>query len=162
MCSSDLGLETPGTGADTALAALARELWQRYASVRQAGFRPLWQLDGRPMSGDIGAGTAAVAVGLLRRLAPSAPPGPLTLAGGTNARTLQLLDGSGELGRRAAGVAFGGAARSLLQPLLLRAQARQRRLLDCADLLPQALRLAGELVDPWLARPVAAGRGRAG
>ncbi|MFN7899388.1 MAG: LdpA C-terminal domain-containing domain [Synechococcaceae cyanobacterium] len=156
------GLDLPGAGSDRALAALAQELWQRFNAVRTAGFRPLWQLDGRPMSGDIGAGTAMAAVGLLRSLAPLAPPGPLTLAGGTNARTLALLEADGLTGRRAAGVAFGGAARSLLQPLLLAAQARQRRLLDCADLLPQALRLAHDLVDPWLARSVAAGRGGAG
>jgi Fe-S-cluster-containing hydrogenase component 2 len=157
------GLESSGSGSDQALATLAQELWQRFNAVRSAGFAPLWQLDGRPMSGDIGAGTATAAVALLRRLAPLAPPGPLTLAGGTNARTLELLEADGATGRRAAGVAFGGAARSLLQPLLLEAQAQQRRLLDCAELLPQALDLAHNLVDPWLARPVpAAGRGGAG
>jgi Fe-S-cluster-containing hydrogenase component 2 len=146
------GLEASGSGSDPALANLAQELWQRFNAVRRFDFLPLWQLDGRPMSGDIGAGTAAAAVSLLRRLAPSAPPGPLTLAGGTNARTLELLEADGATGHRAAGVAFGGAARALLQPLLLQAQARQRRLLDCPDLLPQALELAHNLVDPWLAR----------
>jgi Fe-S-cluster-containing hydrogenase component 2 len=155
------GLEASGSGSDSALAHLAQELWQRFNAVRSAGFAPLWQLDGRPMSGDIGSGTASAAVALLRRLAPLAPPGPLTLAGGTNARTLELLEADGTTGRRAAGVAFGGAARSLLQPLLLEAQARQRRLLDCPELLPQALHLAHDLVDPWLARavPAAAGGG---
>ncbi len=155
------GLEASGSGSDSALAQLAQELWQRFNAVRSAGFAPLWQLDGRPMSGDIGSGTAAAAVALLRRLAPLAPPGPLTLAGGTNARTLELLEADGTTGRRAAGVAFGGAARSLLQPLLLEAQAQQRRLLDCPELLPQALDLAHDLVDPWLARavPAAAGGG---
>lgn len=38
---------------------LASELWNRFAQVREAGYTPLWQLDGRPMSGDVGAGTAA-------------------------------------------------------------------------------------------------------
>ncbi len=156
------GLEVCGEAPERALSSLSRELWQRFHAVRRAGFRPLWQLDGRPMSGDIGASTAAAAVRLLRRLAAQAPPGPLTLAGGTNARTLELLATEVATGRHAAGVAFGGAARSPLQPLLLQAQARQRRLLDCPDLLPQALGLARALVSPWLARPAAARRGHTG
>ena len=56
------------------------------------GFSPLWQLDGRPMSGDVGAGTARSAVQLWRQLRPEAPPGPLQLAGGTNAHTIELLN----------------------------------------------------------------------
>jgi hypothetical protein len=59
-------------------------------------------------------------VKLLRAVRPWAPPGPLQLAGGTNASSLGLLrpcDG-------AAGVAFGGMARSLLRPLLQEAEGR--------------------------------------
>ena len=37
----------------------------------------LWQLDGRPMSGDIGAGTAQAAVVPLQRRRGQLPPGPL-------------------------------------------------------------------------------------
>ena len=70
------GLEACADGPERALSSLSRELWQRFHAVRRAGFRPLWQLDGRPMSGDIGASTAAAAVRLLRRLAAQAPPRP--------------------------------------------------------------------------------------
>ena len=133
---------------------LATELWQRFRLLRGAGFRPLWQLDGRPMSGDVGAGTAHAAVGLLERLGPLAPPGPLQLAGGTNAHTLAVLARSAA-GPRAAGVAFGGVARRQLQPLLLEAQAEGRRLLDLPRLWPRALEIAVALVGPWLARDVA-------
>lgn len=131
--------------------ALAAELWDRFRQLRAAAQRPLWQLDGRPMSGDLGSGTAHASVRLLQRIAPLAPPGPLQLAGGTNAHTLELV-------RRAAvpavaGVAFGGVARSLLQPLLLEAQARGRRLLDDPQLQPRALAIARSLVEPWLLRP---------
>jgi len=134
------------------VAALAGELWWRFGLLRDAGLRPLWQLDGQPMSGDLGPLPARAAVRLLRGLAPWAPPGPLQLAGGTNAQTLLELHSSG-LGPLAAGVAFGGEARRRLQPWLQPAHARGARLLDSDDLWPQALLHARELVVPWLERP---------
>ena len=127
---------------------LAAELWQRFAPLRQAGLRVLWQLDGRPMSGDVGAGTAHAAVKLLRAVRPWAPPGPLQLAGGTNASSLALLTP----GDGAAGVAFGGMARRLLQPLLLEAERRGTSLREQPELWRQALPLAQGLIQPWLQR----------
>ena len=127
---------------------LAAELWQRFAPLRQARLRVLWQLDGRPMSGDVGAGTAHAAVKLLRAVRPWAPPGPLQLAGGTNASSLGLLHPSDG----AAGVAFGGMARRLLQPLLQAAEQRGGPLREQNDLLEQALPLAQGLIQPWLGR----------
>jgi Fe-S-cluster-containing hydrogenase component 2 len=127
---------------------LAAELWQRYALVRAAGYRPLWQLDGRPMSGDVGAGTARAAVKLLEQIRPWAPPGPLQLAGGTNASTVSLLNPDDG----AAGVAFGGMARTLLQPLLLEAERQGRPLRELPELRELALKLARGLVEPWLQR----------
>ena len=150
------GLE-PATGSalpprPVSVGQLARELWQRHGLVRAAGLRPLWQLDGRPMRGDVGAGTAHAAVRLWQQLAPLAPPGPLQLAGGTNAHTHALArQMAGEVRAPLAGIAFGGVSRSLLQPWLLRAQERGQRLLDADDLWPEALRLVCRLVDPWLA-----------
>ena len=139
--------------ASASVERLVDELWDRFAQVRAAEFAPLWQLDGRPMSGDVGAGTARAAVGLLRRVAGRLPPGPVQLAGGTNDRTLPLVE---MLERSAqgmvAGVAFGSVARARLQGLLLQAQKRGGRLLDQTDLLPEASDLAGDLVDPWLKR----------
>ena len=152
------GLE-PATGSafpprPVSVRELARELWRRHGLVRAAGLRPLWQLDGRPMRGDVGAGTAHAAVRLWQQLAPLAPPGPLQLAGGTNAHTHALArQMAGEVRAPLAGIAFGGVSRSLLQPLLLRAQERGQRLLDADDLWPDALRLVRRLVDPWLAAP---------
>ena len=152
------GLERGASAKDSGSAAaaetplspreLAGELWQRFALVRQCGLKPLWQLDGRPMSGDVGAGTARSAVKLLEAIRPWAPPGPLQLAGGTNASTAALL--SADAG--AAGVAFGGRARSLLQPLLLQAEARGGSLRDCPELLEQALSLTRTLLAPWQSR----------
>ncbi|MFQ6538922.1 MULTISPECIES: LdpA C-terminal domain-containing domain [Aphanothece] len=131
----------------------AAELWQRFAALRHHGFLPLWQLDGRPMTGDVGDGTARAAVQLLRARRTELPPGPLQLAGGTNGRTLPLLQRQPDLARSCAGVAFGGVARRCLQPLLQEAAHRGLRLLAAADLWPEALRLARSLVDPWLERP---------
>ena len=132
---------------------LAAEFWERFAQLRGAGLQPLWQLDGRPMSGDVGAGTARSAVQLLVRVARTMPPGPLQLAGGTNDATLALVEGLGEpLAPLVAGVAFGSVARVRLQELLAQAQARGGRLLDQPDLLEPALDLAVALVEPWLRR----------
>ena len=150
------GLEGEG-GAAQDVEALAERFvdgfWNRFAQVRSAGFTPLWQLDGRPMSGDVGAGTARAAVALWTRVARRMPPGPLQLAGGTNDRTLPLVEALQPPWRGlVAGVAFGSVARARLQPLLVQAQQRGGRLLDQADLLPQACALASNLVAPWLGR----------
>ena len=130
-------------------AALGQELWQRHSSLRRWGFSPLWQLDGRPMSGDVGAGTARVAVQLWRWMQPLAPPGPLQLAGGTNASTVQLLRPE----ERPAGVAFGGMARRLLMPLIHEAQAQGTSLRHWPEGWRAGLDLARSLVEPWRRRP---------
>ncbi len=146
-------LPCPAAPTDPLADRLAAELWNRFAQVRGAGFAPLWQLDGRPMSGDVGDGTARAAVQLLQRLAPRLPPGPVQLAGGTNGRTLGLVEGlEGGLARQVSGVAFGSVARARLQELLGQAHGRGGRLLDQPDLLRSAIALAAELVTPWLHR----------
>ncbi len=127
---------------------LAKELWLRHSSLQQHGQKPIWQLDGRPMSGDLGVGTARVAVKLWQTIRPIAPPGPLQLAGGTNAQTinhLPLQDGP-------EGIAFGGMARNLIQPLLLEAQEREISLREWPEGWLKALSEAKELINPWLFR----------
>ena len=138
------GLEGHGVKADQ----LSRLLWRRYGSLRQAGFRPLWQLDGRPMSGDVGAGTARAAVQLWRAMSGLAPPGPLQLAGGTNSATLEFLHPT----ERPAGIAFGGVARRLLMPVLNEAQTRGLALWQWPEGWKRAISLARPLVTPWLHR----------
>jgi Fe-S-cluster-containing hydrogenase component 2 len=144
------GLPAGGQAPDAAL--LAQELWRRHGLLRAAGLRPLWQLDGRPMSGDVGAGTARAAVRLLEAVGPLAPPGPLQLAGGTNAHTLPLVQALPSSAPPVAGVAFGSVARQQLQGLLQEAQGQGRRLLDLPALLEPALASACALVHPWLQR----------
>lgn len=141
-------------GHQCTVADLSRELWSRHAALRARAQRPLWQLDGRPMRGDVGAGTARAAVRLWNQLRPLAPPGPLQLAGGTNAATIDLLPNSPEGGP--AGVAFGGMARALLQPLLQEAERRGQRLRDWPEGWSIALQRARALIRPWLQRPLGA------
>ncbi|XLT90286.1 hypothetical protein HN873_011961, partial [Arachis hypogaea] len=86
----------------------------------------LWQLDGRPMSGDIGRGatkeTIAFAIELAK--AKNRPPGFLQLAGGTNAHTIDglrkkglfqttsiVVDSSNSPDALIGGIAYGGYAR---------------------------------------------------
>jgi hypothetical protein len=90
------------------------------------------------MSGDIGAGTAQAAVNLLQRRRGQLPPGPLQLAGGTNHDSRRRLEREG-LAAAVAGIAYGGSARKLIQPLLQQAQARGEALRACPDLWGQAL-----------------------
>ncbi len=135
--------------------ALAKELWQRYSCLKEYGQRPLWQLDGRPMSGDIGKGTARVAVALWRKTLPIAPPGPLQLAGGTNAQTITHLNNE----NGPAGIAFGSMARKAVQPWLIEAQARQKSLTEWPEGWENAMSQAKQLIKPWLARKEILGRG---
>ena len=139
------GLEAHGMAAEQ----LATTFWHRHSRLRCRGFSPLWQLDGRPMSGDVGAGTARSAVQLWRAMRSIAPPGPLQLAGGTNHHTLQHLNRD----ERPAGIAFGGVARRLLLPLLKEAQLRGQSLRQWPDGWEEAVALARELVTPWMNRP---------
>lgn len=129
-------------------ADLSRELWKRHDSLQRHRFRPLWQLDGRPMSGDVGRGTAHAAVRLWRLMRSIAPPGPLQLAGGTNADTVSLLDDV----ERPAGIAFGGVARHLMLPLLKEAQNHGGSLRTWSEGWQRALTLARGLVQPWMQR----------
>ena len=64
------------------------------------------------MSGDLGKGTGKFAISLWQQIRSIAPPGPLQLAGGTNAQTINYL----ATNKGPAGVAFGGMARKLIQP----------------------------------------------
>jgi len=118
---------------------------------------PIWQADGRPMSGDVGKGATMAAIHLGRKLlhaqAQGGLPGFVQLAGGTNDRTVAKLHelkiplGAGGL----AGVAYGSFARRHLSPVLERLEAEAAalstslRLEDRPDLLWQAVDLARQL-----------------
>ena len=128
--------------------ALAKELWQRHKCLRKYQQRPLWQLDGRPMSGDLGKSSGKFAISLWEQVRSIAPPGPLQLAGGTNSQTIHYLSDH----RRPEGIAFGGMARKLIQPFLIEAQEKNTNLIEWPNGWSQALKKAKELVEPWLYR----------
>jgi Fe-S-cluster-containing hydrogenase component 2 len=83
----------------------------------------VWQTDGRPMSGDIGAGATRAAIALSQKVLAAGLPGYVQLAGGTNDRTVPKLQELGLLPMgvtqgSVAGVAYGSYARKLLSPIL--------------------------------------------
>ncbi|MCJ2544444.1 4Fe-4S binding protein [Synechococcus bigranulatus str. 'Rupite'] len=76
----------------------------------------IWQVDGRPMSGDIGSGsgTSKATLKLAHKVLNMGLPGYVQLAGGTNAQTVLLLDPRWPV----AGLAFGSYARQLVASYL--------------------------------------------
>jgi Fe-S-cluster-containing hydrogenase component 2 len=93
----------------------------------------IWQTDGRPMSGDIGAGTTHAAIELAKKALSASLPGYIQLAGGTNHYTVPKLQAAGLLKQEKSrdrkssinarnelisGVAYGSYARSLLLPII--------------------------------------------
>ncbi|GAB2265736.1 hypothetical protein Dimus_000774 [Dionaea muscipula] len=124
----------------------------------------LWQLDGRPMSGDIGRGATRDAVAFAVRLskAKDRPPGFLQLAGGTNAQTVHYLKKEGlfqatstanilndqNMAGKApsswnssiGGVAYGGYARKIVGRILRSMQSQFG--LACIEDYPEFLREA--------------------
>lgn len=101
-------------------------LWQLYRVVQTAQIPIIWQVDGRPMSGDIGAGTTQATIRYAQKIISAGPPGFIQLAGGTNEDTVPRLrrlgllkqSTSSTLARSVAGVAYGSYARKLLMPLI--------------------------------------------
>ncbi|MGY2715962.1 Fe-S-cluster-containing hydrogenase component 2 [Thermostichus sp. MS-CIW-22] len=74
----------------------------------------IWQVDGRPMSGDLGAGAGKATLKLARKVLSMGLPGYVQLAGGTNGQTVSLLDPRWPV----SGVAFGSYARQLVATYL--------------------------------------------
>ncbi|KAM6545022.1 hypothetical protein CsatB_025758 [Cannabis sativa] len=135
----------------------------------------LWQLDGRPMSGDIGRGATRETIAFALRMAATSerPSGFLQLAGGTNAHTVDglkkaglfkkpssLFDNSSDENMNeagppnsmqpsvVAGVAYGGYARKIVGRILSRMQSQQggAHIEEHPDHLLQALKEALSLV----------------
>jgi Fe-S-cluster-containing hydrogenase component 2 len=117
-------------------------------------FTLLWQTDGRPMSGDIGAGTTHAAIKLGEKVLAAGLPGYVQLAGGTNHYTVPKLRELGLLpvptgGKHLHGVAYGSYARVRLSPLLDKldlAPTHPGKLENHPELLSSAVAMAKELV----------------
>ncbi|KAM1280976.1 hypothetical protein FF1_021815 [Malus domestica] len=125
----------------------------------------LWQLDGRPMSGDIGRGATRESIAFALRLAAikERPCGFLQLAGGTNAHTVDGLRKVGlfqtasfpnttgspnSLHPMISGVAYGGYARKIVGRILSYMQSQHgiASIEDYPEHLLKALREALSLV----------------
>ena len=61
---------------------LLKALWERYDILAELNIPLIWQLDGRPMSGDLAPTTSRDAVNLFEKIGPDLPPGLIQLAGG--------------------------------------------------------------------------------
>jgi Fe-S-cluster-containing hydrogenase component 2 len=118
-------------------------------------FQLIWQTDGRPMSGDIGAGTTHAAIKLGEKVLAADLPGYVQLAGGTNHYTVPklrergLLPPTSDRHKHVHGVAYGSYARVLLSPLLDKLDARTDdpgKLESHSDLLAAAVAISIELV----------------
>jgi hypothetical protein len=117
-------------------------------------FTLLWQTDGRPMSGDIGAGTTHAAIKLGEKVLSANLPGYIQLAGGTNhytvpkLRELDLLRSPTDR-HGICGVAYGSYARVLLTPILDELETRSTdpgKLEAHPDLFATAIAIASDLV----------------
>ncbi|XP_020097473.1 uncharacterized protein LOC109716437 isoform X2 [Ananas comosus] len=134
----------------------------------------LWQLDGRPMSGDIGRGATREAIAFAVRLASTQdkPHGFYQVAGGTNSHTIDCLkkvglfqavnfperssetSGAAKLdGSKQAligGIAYGGYARKIVGRVLRKipTQHGHARIEDHLEFLLEALKEASSLLGP--------------
>ena len=122
----------------------------------------IWQTDGRPMSGDIGAGTTHAAVKFAQKIIDANLPGYIQLAGGTNSYTITKLKSARMLQnsnnhnineKKVSGVAYGSYGRSLLLPILEQLESDcansidyETKLENSPQLLQQAIEKAHSLV----------------
>ena len=78
-------------------------LWALYKLITPLPCPLVWQTDGRPMSGDIGAGATRAAVKLSQKVLAAGLPGYVQLAGGTNSHTVTKLKATGLLNKMGMG-----------------------------------------------------------
>tara|TARA_B100000963_G_scaffold258123_1_gene226511 strand:+ start:820 stop:1815 length:996 start_codon:yes stop_codon:yes gene_type:complete len=124
---------------------LAKAFWERFEILSQHNVQLIWQLDGRPMSGDIAASTAKAAVKLWEKMQPILPPGLIQLAGGTNGNTYNYLDKN----KIPDGIAFGSVARKLVQPLIEDTFKTNQKIYENPEKMALAIAKAKTLLIPW-------------
>ena len=124
---------------------LARAFWERYEILAEHKVQLIWQLDGRPMSGDIASTTAKAAVKLWEKMQASLPPGLIQLAGGTNSSTYKFLKED----QIPDGIAFGSVARKLVQPFIAETFETNKKIYENPEIMAVAIKKAKFLLDPW-------------
>ena len=124
---------------------LAKAFWERYEILKEHKVQLIWQLDGRPMSGDISSSTAKAAVKLWGKMASLLPPGLIQLAGGTNGSTYKFLPKD----KIPDGIAFGSVARKLVQPLIEETIQTNQKIYENPEKMALAIKTAKTLLTPW-------------
>ena len=124
---------------------LLKAFWERYEILSNLHLPLIWQLDGRPMSGDLSPNTGRDTVKLFEKIGNHLPPGLIQLAGGTNGRTHEFLKGN----NFPDGIAFGSSARKLMQPYLEFATKNNKRLYEFPERMSLAIKDAKKLLNPW-------------
>jgi Fe-S-cluster-containing hydrogenase component 2 len=124
---------------------LLRALWERYDILAELNIPLIWQLDGRPMSGDLAPTTTRDTVKLFEKIGSDLPPGLIQLAGGTNEKTHEFLKSN----KLPDGIAFGSAARKIMQPLIQFAHKNNKRLYEYPERMALAIKKAQKFLEPW-------------
>ena len=124
---------------------LSRALWDRYEILLKHDIPLIWQLDGRPMSGDLAPTTGKDTVKLWENIGSQLPPGLIQLAGGTNSKTHELL----KINNFPDGIAFGSYARKIMQPFIEYADKNKKKLYEYPETMSLAIQKAQKLLKPW-------------
>ncbi|MBO6977933.1 MAG: Fe-S cluster containing protein [Prochlorococcus marinus XMU1428] len=124
---------------------LLKAFWERYEILNELDIPLIWQLDGRPMSGDLAPTTSRDAVKLFEKIGSDLPPGLIQLAGGTNEKTHELLNSN----NLPDGIAFGSAARKIMQPLIEFAHKNNKKLYEYPEIMGLAIKKAQKFLEPW-------------
>ena len=124
---------------------LLKALWERYDILNDLNIPLIWQLDGRPMSGDLAPTTSRDTVRLFERIGSDLPPGLIQLAGGTNEKTHEFLKPN----NLPDGIAFGSSARKIMQPLIEIAHKNNKRLYEDPERMAFAIKKAQKFLEPW-------------
>ena len=124
---------------------LSKALWDRYEILLEHNVQLIWQLDGRPMSGDLAPMTGKDTVKLWENIGSQLPPGLIQLAGGTNEKTHEFL----QINNFPDGIAFGSYARKIMQPLIEYADKNNKKLYEYPEKMALAIKKAKNLLKPW-------------
>ena len=124
---------------------LANVFWERYKILRELPVNIIWQLDGKPMSGDLSSTTAKTAVKLWEKMELLLPPGIIQLAGGTNSNTYKYLKNN----KMPEGIGFGSVARKLVQPQIEESFKNNKKIYENPEMMEIAVKKAQLLINSW-------------
>lgn len=109
------------------------------------GMRGQKSRSGRPMSGDLAPTTSRDTVKLFEKIGSDLPPGLIQLAGGTNEKTHEFLNSN----NLPDGIAFGSAARKIMQPFIEFAHKNNKKLYEYPEFMALAIKKAQKFLEPW-------------